>query len=825
MRRDLARLALRRRRAGIFLLCCLSQLPDRAIGVERMQPTTGPYGGPVWDLTRTPDGDLYALSLGIFRSPDGGDHWSAVQSVPATGLAASFGGPLYAFGSEGVYRSSSDGREWTRLQRAPAGVRALVFHPSGPGFAGTGRGVFRTRDEGDTWIWTDVPVVPISAVAVGGERRVYAGGDEGIWISRDGGDTWNRFATVPHTVTALVERPDGALYAGAAPEYGSPDPGGVYLVDANGNATVTALRGLDITDFVVRGDEVFASSLGAVPDGLHCCCPGVFRSGDAGATWSLVASGSASVGALVSMADGRLMAATFPLCNDIGSLPSHGILRSDVAGLDWKPANTRLPHAVVYSLASGPDGLVAAAADRTIAWTQDGGRKWTEVATTPPHAPYEGSVAFDLAIHPDGTLFAQAPSGPLFASRDRGATWTEPNPFWQDTARRIFLTPAGTLLGLTGHSVLRSTDQGATWDAVSALSEGFAYDPVDLDSGVSQRVCASVPTGTYLSEDDGLTWRIIANTGGAVAFAPDARTIYIGNYREVLRLREDDGWTQQPLPGLGGVTDLVVGSDGTVYASTGPQVVSWRPGEGAWRNLGGDTCSLYYMGQQLWRSFEYRLVLDSDGYLYLGTECSGVYRSDVSTPVAVQDLTATAGAEGVRLRWRLAPEAEAALRGLFVQRAYIASGPYDDRSATALAPRPAMEFVDTEVVPSSAFWYRLVLETRSGAFELAGPVHVVAGALRDLATTLYQPIEAGGAGPVQIRYRIGPAAARARLAIYDPRGRLVRSLDEGLRPPGEHARAWDRSDASGRRVGRGLYVLHLEAGGIEMAKKFVLLHR
>jgi len=91
----------RLRHASVILLLSLTQIPGMAVAAGKMQPTTGPHGGPVWDLVTGPDDDLFALSFGIFRSHDGGNTWSAVMPVPATGLATSSGGPVFAFGVDG----------------------------------------------------------------------------------------------------------------------------------------------------------------------------------------------------------------------------------------------------------------------------------------------------------------------------------------------------------------------------------------------------------------------------------------------------------------------------------------------------------------------------------------------------------------------------------------------------------------------------------------------------------------------------------------------------------------------------------------------------
>ena len=77
-----------------------------------------------------------------------------------------------------------------------------------------------------------------------------------------------------------------------------------------------------------------------------------------------------------------------------------------------------------------------------------------------------------------------------------------------------------------------------------------------------------------------------------------------------------------------------------------------------------------------------------------------------------------------------------------------------------------------------------------------------------------------GAG--ELRFAL-PAAARARLALYDASGRRVRTLVEGSLSAGSRAIAWDGKDDRGARVGAGVYFAQLTAGGAEVRSKVVLI--
>lgn len=58
-----------------------------------------------------------------------------------------------------------------------------------------------------------------------------------------------------------------------------------------------------------------------------------------------------------------------------------------------------------------------------------------------------------------------------------------------------------------------------------------------------------------------------------------------------------------------------------------------------------------------------------------------------------------------------------------------------------------------------------------------------------------------------------PAGARARVRIYDLRGRLVRALSDGPRAAGRGEVAWNGCDDAGRGVASGAYLVRLDVAG------------
>ena len=153
----------------------LSGLPYRHIG---------PVGNRVSAVTGVPgDPNTYylgAASGGVFRSTDGGHHWTPVfdkqnaASIGAIAIAPSADNVIWVGTGEafirsnvsigdGVYRSTDGGTTWEHKGLSATGrIGRVIIHPTDPDIvyaAALGhlygpqeeRGIFRTTDGGDSW--------------------------------------------------------------------------------------------------------------------------------------------------------------------------------------------------------------------------------------------------------------------------------------------------------------------------------------------------------------------------------------------------------------------------------------------------------------------------------------------------------------------------------------------------------------------------------------------------------------------------------------------------------------------------------------------------
>jgi hypothetical protein len=69
-----------------------------------------------------------------------------------------------------------------------------------------------------------------------------------------------------------------------------------------------------------------------------------------------------------------------------------------------------------------------------------------------------------------------------------------------------------------------------------------------------------------------------------------------------------------------------------------------------------------------------------------------------------------------------------------------------------------------------------------------------------------------------------PSPAPVSVRVYDPSGRLVRTLlPDAVRDAGRHTTTWDARDERGRRVASGVYLCRVVAGGATLIRRMVLL--
>jgi photosystem II stability/assembly factor-like uncharacterized protein len=486
----------------------------------------GPFrGGRVLAVAGVPgDPQTYyfgAAAGGVWKSVDGGAHWTPqfdkqdVASIGSVTVAPSDSNILYVGTGEGclrgdisygdgVYRSNDAGKTWTnvglkdtrhipRVLIDPRNPDVVLVAALGHAFApSTERGVFRTTDGGKTWTKvlyvddhtgaTDLAYAPSNPLIVFAamyqvERQPWAfssgGAGSGLYRSNDGGVTWKKLEG--HGLPAGVLGKIGVSVSGADPGrvYAliEAEKGGLYRSDDGGEKWE---RTNDDERYRQRAwyfSHVFADPRNA--DTLYVLNTGMFRSTDAGKTFTLLAAPHGDHhGLWIDPANPQRM-----INGDDG-----GATISIDGGKNWTPQLNQ-PTAQFYHVAADnrfPYYLFGAQQDNTPVATQAwsdfgliGMRNWYEVA---------GAESAFMAPDPrDGNIVYSAGQGVIrFDKHTEQGLDISPWPIdsaghgvgdfphrFQWTDPILFSPHDPGIIYTTGEVVFKTTNQGKSWTVIS----------------------------------------------------------------------------------------------------------------------------------------------------------------------------------------------------------------------------------------------------------------------------------------------------------------------------------------------------------------------
>ncbi len=242
------------------------------------------------------------------------------------------------------------------------------------------------------------------------------------------------------------------------------------------------------------------------------------------------------------------------------------ILGTNDQGRTWE-ARPSLVDATLTGISFAPDGRRGwiVGHDALILATEDGGRSWRK--------QWQGENLTDsfldvLALD-ERHVIAVGAFGLCVETTDGGATWTQRRLLDDDYHLNRITCGSSATLYLAGEhgTLLRSRDQGATWDGIHSPYDGSFYGILPLGE---QRLLAYGLRGRlYLSADDGDTWEPVANEQRnlmltALAIAPQ-RVIAAGQARAFVALELANASLQPAYPTMQtAVAELLLLPDGSL---------------------------------------------------------------------------------------------------------------------------------------------------------------------------------------------------------------------------------------------------------------------
>jgi len=229
------------------------------------------------------------------------------------------------------------------------------------------------------------------------------------------------------------------------------------------------------------------------------------------------------------------------------------MFKSTNGGTSWNAAGSGLPQSVTSSLAIDPrnDGTVYVGTRSGVFKTTNGGKSWSQA-----DSGLAGAFVTALVIDPKNPAMVYVASGTddslglthsLFKSINGGTSWSQSDSGLAATSvRPLALDPENPdiVYGVVSRNLLKRTVAGTVWSNSLSLQDVLNVAIYRQDSSI---LYASSAHGVLKSTDRGATWNAVGRPGlgifiYTVAIDPqDANTLYAGTSYQGLFKSTDGG--------------------------------------------------------------------------------------------------------------------------------------------------------------------------------------------------------------------------------------------------------------------------------------------
>jgi|GEM_PF-1271656 len=488
----------------------------------------GPYGGTFISIIAHGDSLVaapYYRPFLLIGAKDG-EQWREIAmpspAAEAFSLLSPGGGRLLAGSFGRIYRTDDNGAHWqesyiTHLQGA------IVSGLSGSGdtlYACGGGIILRSVTRGTNW--STLANAPAAESVLALSDHLFAGGPAGVARSTDGGTTWANDPTVPDSVTALFSS-DGMLFAAVhRSESDSAAPALFRSSDAGDTWTATDLASARVVTIAAHGGILYAGDDNPAA-GAH-----FHQSSDSGRSWSMrhesLPPFPRTINVLASAADGLL-----------AGLGGTGIWKLEDNAESWRSVSDGHFPVGVAKLAFDDVRIYAySMKENFIAVRGHGMQRWERL----PYSTYDGTRPGerpgDMLLH-EGTLYLGR-TGAVMRSTSMGADWiTAPLPAPGQRVQALHAAGDRIIVGIAERGAMYSDDGGDTWRETLESGPAWWFD----FAGDGKDVYAATSEGVLQSTDRGETWSTLENGSAYAVALPDATTLLTASEDGVRRYRVD----------------------------------------------------------------------------------------------------------------------------------------------------------------------------------------------------------------------------------------------------------------------------------------------
>ena len=476
----------------------------------------------VWLQSETPVNGLRSAmfggsaGLGLFRSVNKGGTWQPLASpvgdrtVTVLSIIAAPNGMLLLATNLGVFTSTNAGETWADFTTGleGAGVQTLALKSENAGvvrlLAGTAAGVFERRLGSSTnadsaWVQLTVPGLPRDEAALtivlessqgafllGSRRGVFRGTSDNVGILR-----WEqlnrglpRLALIANSLAATVSQSSSVL--------ASTQISGVFRLN-NGNVWQPTNIGLMLR----AGDSLTANIVSEGAFALVSTRRGLFFSTDSGTTWTAARESPQNT-------EIAALAITTGLQGNARVLyagAKNGVIfQSNDNGATWRAVQTtfsaQINAFVQISQANASGASVYAATANGLAERMNGGTT-NESWAVLPVSRFPRRLTVLSLLQANGIVLAGTSEG-VFRSQNAGQTWLQSPTSARFGAVQSLTEQGGTFYaGTATNGVLRSTDNGASWEAVTSPESLADTRRVNALAATSTKLFCATETGMF----------------------------------------------------------------------------------------------------------------------------------------------------------------------------------------------------------------------------------------------------------------------------------------------------------------------------------------